>query len=306
MQVEQKLSEYVKANANLKGNPMPERVARDITELPELIPGMDGACIRSILSCLRDLSQGQIVVLAGQVGCGKTLAAFVGAILATYNLHIDRIADDIYQDEARELERMKDEYRKLSSMQKPTLQDIQKSLTDWRELKRKRAEAKAAGCDMPLVGLQETMLRKHGATSPIELDYVLSQKHKAILDSLPQTPDRDALMKQAIYDYDYPTVRYHTADAIIDESFRANTTTLQMKTRAVVILDDMGREYLKDTERVRSAFDKVIDLRYANNLPTIITTNLTTVEFRERYGDRIYDRLRASNQWHETTQGSLR
>lgn len=64
----------------------------------------------------------------------------------------------------------------------------------------------------------------------------------------------------------------------------------RMRRVALLVFDDMGTEMLTDVWRQQ--LDDVIDSRYSNKLRTIITTNLTPQVFKERYGERIADRIR--------------
>lgn len=57
----------------------------------------------------------------------------------------------------------------------------------------------------------------------------------------------------------------------------------------LLIIDDLGVE--QKTEWAISKIYNIIDSRYRNGLPTIITTNLTLDSLEEKYGKRTYDRL---------------
>lgn len=57
-----------------------------------------------------------------------------------------------------------------------------------------------------------------------------------------------------------------------------------------LIIDDLGTE-LKN-EWGSSRIYRIIDERYRNNLPTVITTNLTFANMNKRYDERVSDRLR--------------
>jgi DNA replication protein DnaC len=59
-----------------------------------------------------------------------------------------------------------------------------------------------------------------------------------------------------------------------------------------LVLDDLGVEYLDEKGAYASILDALIDARYSSMRPTILTTNLTGQAFKERYGERIADRLR--------------
>jgi len=56
----------------------------------------------------------------------------------------------------------------------------------------------------------------------------------------------------------------------------------------ILIIDDLGAE--KMTDYVNQAWYSIVDYRYSNVLPTIITSNLTIQELASRFGDRIASR----------------
>ncbi len=62
------------------------------------------------------------------------------------------------------------------------------------------------------------------------------------------------------------------------------------KTAPLVILDDFCAE--KQSEWVSERIFEIIDWRYSDNLPIIITTNATPEEIKNKMGARTYDRLR--------------
>lgn len=57
----------------------------------------------------------------------------------------------------------------------------------------------------------------------------------------------------------------------------------------LLIIDDLGTEQSTDWSRTR--IYNILDSRYRNELPLIITTNLPLVELQNRYEKRTYDRL---------------
>lgn len=59
----------------------------------------------------------------------------------------------------------------------------------------------------------------------------------------------------------------------------------------LLIIDDLGTE--KVTDWVHELFYRIIDYRYSNLKPTIITTNFQMSEIAERLGDRFVSRIRA-------------
>ena len=77
-----------------------------------------------------------------------------------------------------------------------------------------------------------------------------------------------------------------------------------LKGGRMLVLDDVGTEHM--TETFQTMFDGLINARYEDDGATIITTNLSSETFRERYGVRIYDRLRGRGAWFEISHESLR
>ena len=62
-----------------------------------------------------------------------------------------------------------------------------------------------------------------------------------------------------------------------------------VKNARVLVLDDLGTERI--TDWTREKITQLINYRYSNALPTIITTNLTTQELGARIGERALSRL---------------
>jgi len=61
----------------------------------------------------------------------------------------------------------------------------------------------------------------------------------------------------------------------------------------VLIIDDLGAEKL--TDYVIQAWYSIIDYRYSNMLPTVITSNLSVADLAVRFGDRIASRIASGN-----------
>lgn len=65
-----------------------------------------------------------------------------------------------------------------------------------------------------------------------------------------------------------------------------------------LVIDDLGTDYLDNKGSLGKLFETVVDARYAAELPTLITTNLTIQEIAGDehlpglYGERIADRIR--------------
>lgn len=62
--------------------------------------------------------------------------------------------------------------------------------------------------------------------------------------------------------------------------------------RGVIIIDDLGVE--KASEWVKETFYRIINKRYDEVLPTIITSNLSLDELADRLGDRVASRITES------------
>ena len=61
---------------------------------------------------------------------------------------------------------------------------------------------------------------------------------------------------------------------------------------SLMVLDDLGIEYLDKNGNFLQRLDEIMDERYSNYRKTIITTNLNSEDFKARYGERIADRIR--------------
>lgn len=73
-----------------------------------------------------------------------------------------------------------------------------------------------------------------------------------------------------------------------------------------IVIDDLGSEYLDGKGWLVQAIDGLMDARYADYLPTCITTNLRAQDFAARYGERVTDRLREGGVFAELKSESLR
>ena len=71
-------------------------------------------------------------------------------------------------------------------------------------------------------------------------------------------------------------------------------------------VDDLGVEYADDKGSFASDVDHLLDVFYGNRRRLIITTNCDVKAFRERYGQRIMDRISQRGDWQVVTGRSLR
>ncbi len=68
---------------------------------------------------------------------------------------------------------------------------------------------------------------------------------------------------------------------------------------AVLVIDDLGAEYLDRKGFYLSFLDELVDRRHSNRRKTMLTTNATWDEFKRRYGERIADRARVGTVYEE-------
>jgi DNA replication protein DnaC len=73
-----------------------------------------------------------------------------------------------------------------------------------------------------------------------------------------------------------------------------------------LVVDDLGGEFLDSKNAFVALLRGLIDARYNNALPMLITTNLTGSQFEERYGERVIDRIREIGRFVELKGDSLR
>ena len=73
-----------------------------------------------------------------------------------------------------------------------------------------------------------------------------------------------------------------------------------------LVIDDLGSEYADEKGNFLAILDEVIADRHANMRPTVITTNLTKADFKERYKQRIADRIRESGRFVSLADPSQR
>lgn len=82
----------------------------------------------------------------------------------------------------------------------------------------------------------------------------------------------------------------HLEKMIVEEPLRFNS----IKNCKMLYIDDMGMEsdFIKSFGNNLEPISEIIYHRYDNKLFTIASSNLTDKEFKEKYGDRIHDRMK--------------
>ena len=81
-------------------------------------------------------------------------------------------------------------------------------------------------------------------------------------------------------------------------------TLLSLLECDLLILDDLGTEFL--TQFTTSVLYNIINTRYINSRPTIISSNLTPRELEERYGQQLFSRFAGCFDWLVFLGGDIR
>jgi len=90
-------------------------------------------------------------------------------------------------------------------------------------------------------------------------------------------------------------IMYFTSIGLLNElknSYEDKTNDeliFNVKNCILLLIDDFGAE--KTTDWVLETYFEIIDYRYSNLLPTIIATNLTDKEIKEKLSERIMSRI---------------
>lgn len=78
----------------------------------------------------------------------------------------------------------------------------------------------------------------------------------------------------------------------------------ELKRCKTLVVDDLGAEYM--TEQCKVLWDSLVNARYGSAGATILTTNLTHDQFANRYGERVFDRIRGRGEWYDIDGESMR
>lgn len=79
-----------------------------------------------------------------------------------------------------------------------------------------------------------------------------------------------------------------------------------LETAPLLVVDDLGVEFLDGGGNLAGLIDGLLNERYADRWRTVITTNLALSHFEQRYGERVVDRLREAGRYFACTGSSLR
>jgi len=80
----------------------------------------------------------------------------------------------------------------------------------------------------------------------------------------------------------------------------------QLEMARALVVDDLGLEYDDQRGAFVSLIGALVNARYSNMLPTLITTNMQAGPFKARYQERVADRIREVGDFVEIKGESLR
>ncbi len=104
--------------------------------------------------------------------------------------------------------------------------------------------------------------------------------------------------------------RFHTHYQLAESVFRddyAEENRRNMLNTRVLMLDDLRAEGTgRVSESLLAWMDELINHRYNHNLPTILTSNTTSEQFRATYGEKIVDRIQHAGVVLKVNSESLR
>lgn len=91
--------------------------------------------------------------------------------------------------------------------------------------------------------------------------------------------------------------KYLTATDLNNTAKNDSKVFKEIKECNRLLIDDIGTESvsIKDYGNVITPFTEVIYHRYDKGLQTILTTNLTLEQIKERYGERVFDRMQEAS-----------
>ena len=93
---------------------------------------------------------------------------------------------------------------------------------------------------------------------------------------------------------------YRMLEIVRKAYFSGEEAAEEVTDAEVLMIDDLGSEPLMQNVTVEQLFN-LLNERQNRNLSTVISTNLTLPEIRDRYTERIASRLRDRNHWKVIT-----
>jgi len=133
------------------------------------------------------------------------------------------------------------------------------------------------------------------------------KKHDDLMEGYKnKTVSWDDMNKSTFYSYEVEFIKANEMYRNIKNFDKQDGYVDSYKYAAMLVIDDLGAEYCPDSGFFQSIIDEIIDVRYELGRSTIISTNLSIVDFRNRYGGRITDRIKEWGWVYESKEDSLR
>lgn len=130
--------------------------------------------------------------------------------------------------------------------------------------------------------------------------FITAAVANAVIDMCHISDDDAERAGKGIADRKYTPVRFTSTVELLEQlkatynagsgTETAQNITDRLKKAPLLVLDDMGAE--KPSEWVSERLFEIVDYRYNEELPVIITTNATPQELKQKIGERSFDRLR--------------
>ncbi len=99
----------------------------------------------------------------------------------------------------------------------------------------------------------------------------------------------------------------HSGDLLEMSRIEHEDDRVRLKQCRALVIDELGTEYLDGKGYWLSFVKWLVNARIEGAGLTVITTNLDAQEFRQRYGELVYDRLREAARWFDLeTDTSMR
>lgn len=96
------------------------------------------------------------------------------------------------------------------------------------------------------------------------------------------------------------------ASSILAIAIEDKKQYLRIKQARLVVLDDLGTEIPDEKGYWLKEFNTLMNAWYANEAKVVITCNLTVEQFKQRYGERVVDRIRECGRFVEIGGASVR
>ena len=99
-----------------------------------------------------------------------------------------------------------------------------------------------------------------------------------------------SIILQYCYSY-YHTCRMTTFKELISKAFSKDDSYNEFLGAEFLVIDELGAEVSLKSDAEKSLLEDILKQRFTKGYPTIICSNLDTVQLKERYGNTFYSML---------------